>query len=166
VLQQLYERERQHHIQFAYKEQQRVILQKKAQEAYDAKVQAILQAIQNYQELSDDDILFLRLAGKITALAEYHEQRYITTRRTFHAVQSSAFWREDKKPLRALQVTEGVSDYDPKRMAMVLTTRGGAFRDLNQLSNAYMCAKNALELDPMSTHAQTLLFAIQANYHE
>jgi len=47
-----------------------------------------------------------------------------------------------------------------KLKSALLTTRGGAFRDLSKLDDAEKCARKAIEYQPQSHHPYTLMGAI------
>ena len=63
----------------------------------------------------------------------------------------------------ALKVTENL-DFDQikenKLKSALLTTRGGAFRDIDKLDDAQKCALKAIEYQPQSHHPYTLMGAI------
>ena len=69
----------------------------------------------------------------------------------WRAVRACSFWRMAEKPLNGVKITETLArpPYagDPKLKAAILTTRGGAFRDLKKLDEAEACAQQAIKLD-------------------
>ena len=76
---------------------------------------------------------------------------------------ASSHWRKADEPKSALQVTENL-DFDQikenKLKSALLTTRGGAFRDIDKLDDAQKCALKAIEYQPQSHHPYTLMGAI------
>ncbi|HBW58597.1 MAG TPA: hypothetical protein DEF27_12660, partial [Oscillatoriales bacterium UBA8482] len=77
----------------------------------------------------------------------------------------SSHWRKADQPKKALKATENIiKDFDNikdnKLKSAILTTRGGAFRDISQLDNAEKCARQAIEFQPSSHHPYTLMGAI------
>ncbi|HAZ49835.1 MAG TPA: hypothetical protein DDW76_09030 [Cyanobacteria bacterium UBA11369] len=98
-----------------------------------------------------------------TIEATFGEQEYKRTGNKWNLVNASSHWRKADKPQRALEVTEKL-DIDKikedKLKSAIMTTRGGAFRDLAQLKDAENCARKAIEYQPNSHHPYTLMGAI------
>ena len=67
------------------------------------------------------------------------------------------YWRKAGMPGRALHLT---ADAKHLRNAVILTMRGGAYRDLGQLADAETAAREATALDPQSYYPYNLLGAI------
>jgi len=95
-----------------------------------------------------------------STLAEYNESQYKIIRKTTYAIQACKFWRKAGNPERGIEITENIVDKEPRSMAVLLTTRGGAFRDLEKLNEARRCATKAIELAPSSYYPYCLLGAI------
>jgi hypothetical protein len=76
----------------------------------------------------------------------------------------SSHWRKADQPKKALKATENVnfdSIKENKLKSAILTTRGGAFRDLSQLDDAEKCARKAIEYQASNSHQPyTLMGAI------
>jgi phosphotransferase system IIA component len=98
---------------------------------------------------------------KIEAL--FYEQEYKNTGNKWNLPNASSHWRKAKQPNSALKVTENL-DFDKikenKLKSALLTTRGGAFRDIDKLDDAEKCALKAIEYQPQSHHPYTLMGAI------
>jgi phosphotransferase system IIA component len=95
--------------------------------------------------------------------ARFYEQEYERTRNKWNLPNASSHWRKADEPKSALQVTENL-DFDQikenKLKSALLTTRGGAFRDIDKLGDAQKCALKAIEYQPQSHHPYTLMGAI------
>jgi len=95
--------------------------------------------------------------------ARFYEQEYERTGNKWNLPNASSHWRKADEPKSALQVTENL-DFDQikenKLKSALLTTRGGAFRDIDKLDDAHKCALKAIEYQPQSHHPYTLMGAI------
>jgi hypothetical protein len=95
--------------------------------------------------------------------ATFFEQEYQRTGNQWNLPNASSHWRKADKPRQALKLTENLN-FDKikenKLKSALLTTRGGAFRDTNELSQAEKCALKAIEYQPNSHHPYTLMGAI------
>ncbi|MEG4530336.1 hypothetical protein [Microcoleus sp. D2_18a_D3] len=98
---------------------------------------------------------------KIEAL--FYEQEYKNTGNKWKLPNASSHWRKAEQPRSALKLTEHL-DFDKikenKLKSALLTTRGGAFRDINKLDDTERCALKAIEYQPQSHHPYTLMGAI------
>ncbi len=106
--------------------------------------------------------------------ATFYEQEYDRTGNKWNLPNASSHWRKAEKPRRALEVTENLNFNtikENKLKSALLTTRGGAFRDLYKLDELYdrdlhklddaeKCARKAIEYQPQSHHPYTLMGAI------
>lgn len=95
--------------------------------------------------------------------ATFYEQEYKRTGNQWNLPNASSHWRKADKPKQALKLTENLN-FDKikenKLKSAVLTTRGGAFRDIGELDKAEECALKAIEYQPNSHHPYTLMGAI------
>ncbi|MEG4446194.1 hypothetical protein QUB47_34230 [Microcoleus sp. AT9_B5] len=98
---------------------------------------------------------------KIEAL--FYEQQYKGTGNKWNLPNASSHWRKAEQPRTALKLTQNL-DFDKikenKLKSALLTTRGGAFRDIDKLDDAQKCALKAIEYQPQSHHPYTLMGAI------
>lgn len=82
---------------------------------------------------------------------------------------ASSHWRKSAQPSRALKLTNNL-DLDKikenKLKSAILTTRGGAFRDIDELHKAEKCARQAIDYQPNSHHPYTLMGAIYFELHQ
>ncbi|MEG4962010.1 MULTISPECIES: hypothetical protein [unclassified Microcoleus] len=95
--------------------------------------------------------------------ATFYEQEYQRTGNKWNLPNASSHWRKADKPRSALKLTENL-DFNQikenKLKSALLTTRGGAFRDIDKLDDAEKCALKAIEYQPQSHHPYTLMGAI------
>ena len=79
-------------------------------------------------------------------------------------VNASAHWRKAGQPEQALKLTNNPdlirSLKENKLKAALLTTRGGALRDIGELEDAEYCALEAIKLFPKSHNPYTLMGAL------
>lgn len=95
--------------------------------------------------------------------AQFYEADYQKTGNKWNLPNISSHWRKADEPEKALNATKNVnfdSIKENKLKSAILTTRGGAFRDLDQLDDAEKCARKAIEYQPNSYHPYTLMGAI------
>ena len=134
----------------------------------------ILQKLERGERLSDVNIVWLegeklfKPAKKIFMRhyeleAFFAEQEYRRTKNKWFLVNASSYWRKAEEPEKALCLTEQM-DFnkikEAKLKQALLTTRGGALRDLDDLINAEKCALQAIEYWSKSHNPYTLLGAI------
>ena len=104
--------------------------------------------------------------------ATFYEQEYDRTSNKWKLVNASSHGRKAEEPRSALKVTENLNFNtikENKLKSALLTTRGGAFRDIHKLDDVEKCAKKAIEYQPQSHHPYTLMGAIcfeRGQYHE
>jgi len=95
--------------------------------------------------------------------AVFFEQEYERTGNKWNLPNASSHWRKVYKPRQALKLTENLN-FDKikenKLKSALLTTRGGALRDIDELDKAEKCALKAIEYQPNSHHPYTLMGAI------
>ncbi|MFP5271352.1 hypothetical protein [Coleofasciculus sp.] len=139
---------------------------------------AILNKLKKAERLEPKDVAWLQenkiyewlslLSGKIAIAyhkieANFYEQEYQRTGNKWNLPNASSHWRKADKPRQALKLTENL-DFDKikenKLKSALLTTRGGAFRDIEELKKAEKCALKAIEYQPSSHHPYTLMGAI------
>ncbi|MEH2118385.1 tetratricopeptide repeat protein [Nostoc sp.] len=113
-------------------------------------------------------------SGKIliayhTIEANFYEQEFQRTGNKWNLANASSHWRKADEPEQALQLTNNL-EFDKikenKLKSALLTSRGGAFRDIEKLDNAENCARQAIEYQPKSHHPYTLMGAICFERHQ
>ncbi|OQY56922.1 MAG: hypothetical protein B6247_01760 [Candidatus Parabeggiatoa sp. nov. 2] len=148
---------------------------------------AILQQLEQGERLDPTDIAWLDenhiktrwdepklFSGKILKAyhkieATFYEQEYKRTGNKWDLPSASSHWRGAKKPEHALTLTAHLNleeIKEDKLKSALLTTRGGAFRDIHDLDEAEQCARQAIEHQPDSHHPYTLMGAICYERHE
>lgn len=95
--------------------------------------------------------------------AMFYEQEFHITKNQWNLPSASSHWRKAGEAQTALKLTDDL-DWDrikdKKLKSALLTTRGGAYRDIQQLNKAEKCAKGAIEYQADSHHPYTLMGAI------
>ncbi len=113
-------------------------------------------------------------SGKIwiayhTIEANFYEQEFQRTGNKWNLANASSHWRKADEPEQALQLTNHL-EFDKiqenKLKSALLTSRGGAFRDIEKLDKAENCARQAIEYQPRSHHPYTLMGAICFERHQ
>jgi hypothetical protein len=134
----------------------------------------ILKKLKIGSRLTDDEVVWLESekllypASEVfiahhTLEAQFNESEFQRTKDYWKLANASAHWRKAEAPAFALQQT---TDLDFKRIkpaklrGALLTTRGGAFRDIDCLNEAEKCALEAIKNFPDSHHPYTLLGAL------
>lgn len=101
--------------------------------------------------------------------ANFYEQEYQRTGNKWNLPNASSHWRKADQPKQALKLTKNLN-FDKikenKLKSALLTTRGGAFRDIQELEQAEKCALQAIEYQRSSHHPYTLMGAICYERHE
>jgi hypothetical protein len=135
---------------------------------------SILQKLEQGERLSGVNVVWLqgenlfKPINKIFARhyeleAIFAEQEYQRTKNKWFLVDASSYWRKADEPEKALHLTEQI-DFnkikEAKLKQALLTTRGGALRDLGNLTGAEKCALQAIEYWSKSHNPYTLLGAI------
>ena len=95
--------------------------------------------------------------------AVFCEQEYQRTKNIWNLVNASSHWRKAGDPQKALNNTDVLfsnSIKEVKLKAALLTTRGGALRDIGHLDETENFAHQAIQYYPKSYHPYTLLGAI------
>ncbi len=138
---------------------------------------AILQKLEKGQRLEPTEVAWLQenktewrqlFSGKIFITyhkieATFYEQEYERTGNQWNLPNASSHWRKADRPKQALKLTENLNlekIKENKLKSALLTTRGGAFRDIDELDKAEKCARQAIEYQPNSHHPYTLMGAI------
>lgn len=134
----------------------------------------ILRKLEAGHRLSDDDIVWLesekllRRPSKVfiahhTLEALFFENEFQRLKDHWKLASGSAHWRKADEPQKALSLTDNLNykKIKPAKLrAALCTTRGGAFRDIEDLVNAEKCALEAIEYFPDSHNPYTLMGAL------
>ncbi|MEH2271643.1 MAG: hypothetical protein V7K68_24995 [Nostoc sp.] len=94
--------------------------------------------------------------------AEFYEQEFHRTGNKWDIPTASSYWRKADEPEQALKLTNlDLSQIrESKLKSAISVTRGAAFRDRDNLADAEICAKKAMEYHPDSHQPYTLMGAI------
>ncbi len=112
------------------------------------------------ESLHEADLQWLKQNQLFGTIASFHEKEFQKSGDLWSLIKASGYWRDEGKPERAIKLTVNVQTADSKLMSALLTTRGGAFRDINALAEAEQCAIAALEHSSKSYYPHNLLGAI------
>ncbi|MBE9183729.1 hypothetical protein IQ270_03055 [Microcoleus sp. LEGE 07076] len=98
-----------------------------------------------------------------TLEATFYEQEYKRTGNKWNLVSASSDWRKAKNPQKASELTNNFNfnkiPGDELKSAL-LTTRGTAFRDVENFSEAEKCAKQAIDYCPHGYEPYLLMATI------
>ncbi len=121
----------------------------------------ILLRINEGEPLDEEEIGWLESNKLYAPLATYEENEYHRSCDAWALIRASRHWRAAEEPKMALKVTELLlkEHLASKSRSAVLTTRGGAFRDLGDLDAAERCGREAMEHN-RTYHPYNLLGAI------
>ncbi|MEH2212744.1 hypothetical protein [Nostoc sp.] len=94
--------------------------------------------------------------------AEFYEQEFHRTGNKWDIPTASSYWRKADEPEQALKLTNLDLNQirESKLKSAISVTRGAAFRDMDNLADAEICAKKAIEYQPESYQPCTLMAAI------
>jgi len=112
------------------------------------------------EELCEADIQWLKQQRLFGTVATFYEKKFQKSGDLWDLIKASRYWRLGSQPMRALDLTSDLTTEDSRLMSAVLTTRGGALRDINALSEAEQCAVEALQHSPNEHYPYNLLGAI------
>lgn len=120
----------------------------------------LLIEIEEDKSLLPSDEEWLNLQGLFPVLAIYYEHQAV-----FYGIVKLAvagkYWRKANEPQRSQDITENVRSLNNKEMSIILTMRGGAFKDIEELDEAEKCGQEAIRLTPNSYYPYKLLGAIK-----
>lgn len=123
----------------------------------------ILKKIDNNNNLDKDEINFLTKARLFKTLIIYSENRYTNNKDPWDLINVAKYCRKDDDPSKAIEITDyllkNYKNQDKRLDSSILTTRGGAFRDILDLVTAEACARSAIQYSE-SYHPYNLLGAI------
>lgn len=120
----------------------------------------ILLKLDSDEDLVASDIAWLAQRRLHRVSATYYQRVYDRTLDIWNLIRASRYWRQAGEPVEALKTTDWTDHNDSQVESARLTTRGGAFRDLGQLTKAMNCAEEASERDPTSWRPHNLIGAL------
>ncbi|WP_414542760.1 hypothetical protein [Nostoc sp. CCY0012] len=94
--------------------------------------------------------------------AEFYESEMKRTGNKWSIPNASSCWRKAKEPEQALKITNLDLNKinDNKLKSAISVSRGAAFRDIDKLDNAEICAMQAIDYQPDTHQPYTLMGAI------
>jgi len=142
--------------------------------AKELRLCAILKKMKADNRLNDDEVVLLECRNLLKPPskvftthhrleAQFCETQFQRTKNHWHLVNASAHWRKANAPRKALKQTDSmvVKQAKPGKVkAALLTTRGGALRDINNLNEAEKCALEAIKQYTDSHNPYTLMGAL------
>lgn len=134
----------------------------------------ILKKLEAGNRLNDDEVVWLETEDLLereskvyiahhTVEAQFYENEFQRTKDHWKLASASAHWRKAEKPKWALKQTDELDfkKIKPAKLrAALLTTRGGALRDIDHLDEAEQCALEAIKHFPDSHNPYTLMGAL------
>jgi hypothetical protein len=138
----------------------------------DSRLYTIVQKLEEGERLEEMEVAWLTQEALLhfeiaiayhTIEANFYEQEFKNTGSQWHLPSASSHWRKAGEPKRALELTDRLqwdTIKENKLKSALFTTRGGAFRDIGDLSEAEKCARQAMAHQPDSHHPYTLMGAI------
>ena len=115
-----------------------------------SRLNRVLMEIDDGKILTEGDEHWLSDEGLFQALALYYE-------RVGKLASAGSNWRKANRPDRTIEITE---DERLHNNSAILTTRGGALRDLGALDEAERCGQTAIKLAPKDFYPYNLLGAV------
>lgn len=127
----------------------------------------LLKKIDNDGFMSREERNWLDSLKQYRVLAIHFEQYWLRKSRigvydkyTYWAlINSCSYWRKAHRAIRGIELTD-VQIQDNWLMSALLTTRGGAFRDIRNWGEAKKCGYGAMDSSPGMYHPHNLLGAI------
>ena len=123
----------------------------------------ILEKLEGNEQLVKWELDWLEGEEQNRLLATAYYRGYKHSGDPWLLVKACKFLRKASLPEKVLSITSDafLSRFqNGKVLSALLTTRGGAFRDLNELASAKMSALNAIRASPVSYHPHNLIGAI------
>ncbi len=151
------------------------LMQKYQVEAFPSKslpnkLYAILLKLESNEDLDEHELRWLRIRQLLGPYRFYavrtatkYERLFQESKDPWNLAKASSFWRMAEQPNRALAATEACDATEAgqaRARCAILTTRGGAYRDLKDLARAETCGQQAISLHGKDYHPFMLLGAV------
>lgn len=124
----------------------------------------ILIKIDSDEWLEEEQIEFLKGKYLFATLAIFFQNKYKNTFNPWDLVKASGYWRDARYPNESIQITNDLlnqrNSLNGDIRGAILTTRGGAFRDLRAYEDAERCANSAVQINPRNYYPYNLLGAL------
>lgn len=124
---------------------------------------AILVRIDEGEQLTTDQVRTLEAGDCANIAATYFYRQYRQSADPWQLVKACSFLRKAGQSATVLQISAKVkasSFTEAKAQSALLTTVGGAHRDMSNIDLAKKCADEAITLTPDSFHPHNLMGAI------
>lgn len=138
----------------------------------------ILDCLENVAGLAEDDVVWLKTRDHFSSTIRrvFHENEAELCRKVFEetgdiwqAINANSHFRKANLSEKGLALVGAInvdSLKDKHQHSVLLTTKGGSYRDLGRLPEALSVAEKAHALNPKSYHPCTLLGAIHYELRE
>jgi len=121
----------------------------------------VLLKLETEKALTSSDLKWLEEEQLFGVIATFYGICFSKSNDPWFLVRSSRYWRDKGEPKKALDLSLQVRNTsDRKLMSAILTTRGGAYRDLSKLSDAESCGLRAIQIDGRNHYPYSLMGAI------
>jgi tetratricopeptide (TPR) repeat protein len=120
----------------------------------------ILEKLDDNEKINQGELDWLISKSLDGPLAHYYEKHFVHSKDLWDLVKSASKWRKVNQPQNAINLMEGKSSRENKLQGAILTTRGGALRDVGKLGEAEECARQAIDFQPNSFYPLNLLGAL------
>lgn len=123
----------------------------------------ILLKLENREDLEASEVQWLEEEKIFNLLATYFYRRFNSDRDAWKLVKACRYLRDAALPGKAIAISSRFVQRpaaEPRVLAALFTSRGGAFRDLSELGPARQSADEAIRLSPHSFYPYNLLGAI------
>ncbi|MFY3383949.1 hypothetical protein [Paracidovorax sp. MALMAid1276] len=124
----------------------------------------VLLKLEAREQLSEDELRWLKGEKLFNVLATYYRRAFLASGDPWHLVKACSSLRAAGMPRKAIEASEKYADAplqgDQRAFGALLTSRGGAFRDVGNLDAARQSGLSAVETSPTSPHPHNLLGAV------
>lgn len=124
---------------------------------------SLLVKVDDREELNSEEIDLLEEQGLYNVVATYYFRKFKASENLWDLVKACSELRQANLADKAIKASDACVDEvseDARAKGALWTTRGGAFRDLGELSQAKFCGERAVEICPQSYYPYNLLGAI------
>ena len=123
----------------------------------------ILEKLESNEQIGDHEIAWLQGLELHRLIATIYHRNFKRSRDAWDLIKACKYFRKARLPQKAISASNGISStdiQDKKALSALWTTRGGAFRDMKELSSAMRAATNAIQQSPTSFYPHNLLGAV------
>jgi hypothetical protein len=124
----------------------------------------ILLKIESSFELQSTEIAWMEEEGLYRPLATYYYRQFSKGDDLWELAKACKYLRKALLPSKAIEISERRLHEESRRpaaaFAALLTSRGGAFRDIGDVESGLIAGERAVQLAPQSPHAHNLLGAL------